>query len=476
MVSVLIVGDDLTGSNGAATGMARRGLRTVTLSVGEHHEAITAQREDYDAVVVTTDSRHLPAAEAARLTAAAVRAGWPTSFVSSRCDSTLRGNVGAQAQAVIDTVRTLTDREVIGLCMPAFPAADRQTVGGLQLMGGTRLEHTELARDVRTPMTTSSVAAALTRDSTLTCAQVGLESVTAGGSDLEAQIEQLLADSPDVLIGDAFTEGHLDELARAALAVRPDAVWVGIDPGPGSWAIAERMGLTASATAAPLLAVSGSATELTRTQLATLSSSRDVSVVRPVFTPGTRRIDVAATASDLLRDLRRGADTGSPGSGPGIVLLATVLDVTDIFDLTEAEADDIPAALGRVTQAVLDSAHAGGPTIGGLYTTGGDVTAEVLRGLGGVGIEVRAEVVPLATAGTVVGGLHAGLPIVTKGGLVGGPDTANVCLDALADLASSLPSGKALPPGHDLPSDRTATSDRTPTSDRTTSTSAKEPS
>ncbi|GAA4506626.1 four-carbon acid sugar kinase family protein [Brevibacterium yomogidense] len=443
MASVLIVGDDLTGSNGAATGMARRGLRTVTLRVGEHHEEITAQRDAYDAVVVTTDSRHLPAAEAARLTAAAVRAGWPASFVSSRCDSTLRGNVGAQAQAVIDTIRTLTDREVIGLCMPAFPSADRQTVGGLQLMGGARLELTELAHDVRTPMTTSSVAAALTRESTLTCAEIGLETITAGGSDLEGRIESLLADSPDILIGDAFTEGHLDALARAALAVRPDAMWVGIDPGPGSWAIAERMGLTGSAATPPLLAVSGSATELTRTQLTTLSSSRGVSVVRPVFLSGTRRIDVEATAADVLTHLRAASSGGAAGpAGPAIVLLATVLDATDIIDLTEAEADDIPAALGRITKAVLDDADADGAAarpVGGLYTTGGDVTAEVLHGLGGVGIEIRDEVVPLATAGTVVGGPHAGLPIVTKGGLVGGADTACVCLDALADLASTTP-------------------------------------
>jgi uncharacterized protein YgbK (DUF1537 family) len=74
------------------------------------------------------------------------------------------------------------------------------------------------------------------------------------------------------------------------------------------------------------------------------------------------------------------------------------------------------------------------------------VTAEVLDGLGGAGIEIHAEVVPLATSGFVVGGDHAGLPIVTKGGLVGGTDTAIVCLDALADLsrASSSPtsSGK----------------------------------
>lgn len=447
MADVLIIGDDLTGSNGAATGLARRGLRTVTLRVGEAHEQITAQRELYDALVVTTDSRHVPAAEAARRTAASVRAGWPATFVSSRCDSTLRGNVGAQAQAVIDTLRSLTDREVIGLCMPAFPTADRQTVGGLQLMGGVRLENTELAHDVRTPMTTSSVSAALIQDSTLTCAQIDLETVTAGGAALEERIAQLLdgagasgssATAPDVLIGDAFTDAHLDEIARAALAVRPHALWVGIDPGPGSWAIVEQMGLTRSpggpgtSSVPPLLAVSGSATELTRTQLAHLTSARDVSVVRPVFTPGTRRIDVAATSRDVIRDI-------TSATAP-VVLLATVLEVADIFDLTEAESDAIPTALGAVTAAVLAEA-----AVGGLYTTGGDVTAEVLDGLGGVGIEVLDEVVPLATAGTLVGGPHAGLPIVTKGGLVGGTGTAGVCLDALADLAATHPTTTATP-------------------------------
>ncbi|SMY11075.1 four-carbon acid sugar kinase family protein [Brevibacterium jeotgali] len=455
MADILIIGDDLTGSNGAATGLARRGLRAVTLRVGEAHAQITAQREHYDAVVVTTDSRHASAAEAARRTAASVRAGWPASLVSSRCDSTLRGHVGAQAQAVIDSVRSLTDREVIGLCMPAFPTADRQTVAGLQLMGGVRLEHTELAHDVRTPMTTSSVSAALSQDSTLTCAEIDLETVTAGGAALEERIARLLdgagssATAPDVLIGDAFTDAHLHEIARAALAVRPHALWVGVDPGPGTWALAEQMGLAdptgrpGTRSVPPLLAVSGSATELTRTQLAHLTSARDVSVVRPVFTPGTRRIDVTATSRDIIRDIRTGA---AP-----IVLLATVLEVADLFDLNEAEADAIPAALGAVTAAVLADA-----TVGGLYTTGGDVTAEVLDGLGGVGIEVHDEVVPLATAGTLVGGPHAGLPIVTKGGLVGDTGTAGVCLDALADLAAdrttaTAPRTPTTEPAKDLP-------------------------
>jgi hypothetical protein len=40
-------------------------------------------------------------------------------------------------------------------------------------------------------------------------------------------------------------------------------------------------------------------------------------------------------------------------------------------------------------------------------------------------------VIPLAVAGTVVGGPWDGLQMVTKGGLVGGADAALLCLEHL---------------------------------------------
>jgi D-threonate/D-erythronate kinase len=73
---------------------------------------------------------------------------------------------------------------------------------------------------------------------------------------------------------------------------------------------------------------------------------------------------------------------------------------------------------------------------GGVYTTGGDITAAVLAALGGRGIAVEDEVLPLAVAGEVVGGPWDGLPLATKGGLVGGPAAAVECLDHLVRAAA----------------------------------------
>jgi uncharacterized protein YgbK (DUF1537 family) len=69
--------------------------------------------------------------------------------------------------------------------------------------------------------------------------------------------------------------------------------------------------------------------------------------------------------------------------------------------------------------------------VDGLFTTGGDVTAAVLAELESHGLEISGEVVPLAVAGTVVGGPWDGLDVVTKGGLVGDVGTTVACLDHL---------------------------------------------
>jgi uncharacterized protein YgbK (DUF1537 family) len=422
MADILVVADDLTGANAAAAGFARGGRRAVTVSRSEHWEAIAEFHSRFDVLVATTDTRHAPPGEAADIAARVVRAGWPVGLVSSRIDTTLRGNVGPATEAVLAATRELSGRRVVGLCLPAHPAAGRHTVEGNQLLDGVRLEETELARDVRSPVRSSSVADALRRGTGLTTALVPLSVVTGSEDRLEAAVRD--AAGADVVIGDALTTDHLARVARAAAAVAaadPDLLWVGIDPGPGSLALAGALLPVGPASGAPLLAVSGSATELTRAQLQRLVAERNVVVVRPAGGPVP---DVDATARRLV-DALEGAGTGTT------VLLATALADHDVVRLNPAESAALATALGRIARRALESR-----AVNGLYTTGGDITAAVLAALGGRGIAVEDEVVPLAVAGEVVGGPWDGLPIATKGGLVGGPDAAVRCLDHLARAAA----------------------------------------
>lgn len=431
MADILVVADDLTGANATGAGFARAGLRAVTvggLGSGVSGEDVLAEfHSRFDVVLMSTESRHATADEAAARVSSAIRAAWPVRLVCKRIDTTLRGNLGAEAASALRTVSELSGRRTVAVCAPAHPAAGRCTVQGHQLLHGRRLEETELARDARTPVRTSDVAATITHQAALRVELVALSTVTGPGEELVSALRAAVGRGAEVVVADALTEEHLDRIADAAATVAESEGidWMGLDPGPGSLALARALGLISGHDdGAPLLAVSGSATELTRAQLARLVGERAVCVVEPVPRTTGDPPDVDATAAALAQAV------ATAGAGT-VVLLATALREEDVVRLDDAAAARLPTVLGLVVRRVLEQ-H----SVDGLFTTGGDVTAAVLHELGARGLEVEGEVVPLAVAGSLVGGPWDGVPVVTKGGLVGDGATTLACIDHLGAVAA----------------------------------------
>lgn len=425
-LAVLAVADDLTGANAAAAGFARAGLRAVTVGAAQPPGLVREFAEHFDAVVVSTDSRHSTADEAAARVAAVVRAAWPARLVCDRVDSTLRGHVGVTAAAALRAVRRAAGGHVVALCAPAHPAAGRHTVEGTQLLAGTRLEETELARDPRAPVSSSDVAGLLREPTGLRTAHLPLSAVTGPAAALEALISRHLEAGADVVVADALTEEHLCRAARAAVSAGGAGTrWVAVDPGPASVALAGALGIGGRSGGSPVLAVSGSTTRLTRTQLARLRAVEEVTVVRPHRADGGVVPDPAATGDALAGALA--------AAGPsGTVVLATVLDEADVVRPGPEEAERLPAALARAVRRALDQ-H----PVDGLFATGGDVCAALFTELDAHGLDVQEELEPLAVAGTFVGGPWNGLPVVTKGGLVGDTDTTTRCVHHLRRAAAA---------------------------------------
>lgn len=454
---ILIIADDLTGGNACGALFAEAGLRTMTITDTGRAVSITAALDEYDAIVVNANSRHLPPAEAQAITEEIIRAAGEVDILSCRIDTTLRGNVGATAEAALRTQSDLqtarrsfeseatstggraADR-VVGMCIPAFPSSGRVTVGGRQLMHGRLLEDTELRHDVRSPVTTSLVADVLATGTDLECRTIDLSTVLSGRTAIRSALLGAIAAGTEVIIVDALTTEHVDLIgdvvaeltreianspaeatagsARAAAGLNAGGGlrWVAIDPGPGTLALAQA--LLPDRTGSILFGVSGSATEVTRNQLAELSEDPSVTVMRAVL-DSEGLPDVEATC----------AAVGSVTSARAIIV-ATVVDATDLRELSDEQSELIPLRLARIASEVIDS-HA----VAGLYTTGGDVTAAVLSELGAVGMEIDAEIIPLAVGGRIAGGSAAGLPIVTKGGLIGDSSTAAMCLDHLSTVS-----------------------------------------
>lgn len=421
--SVLVVADDFTGANAAAAGFARAGMRAVTIGSHQRASVLVEFARRFDVLVVSTDGRHAPAEDIRHRIVELVEAGWPVELVGNRIDTTLRGRLGTSTRAVLETVSRLSGRRAVALCAPAHPAAGRQTVDGVQLLHGRRLELTELAHDPLNPVRTSDVAELVATSAGLRAGKIPLRAVTGDFDELVALIRQHLARA-DVLIVDAVSEEHLTRAAEAAVRAGTDVAWVAVDPGPGSLALARALNLDRSRTRPrpPVLVVSGSATGLVRRQLWRLLSERPAGVVRAKIDPGTGTLDVPQVIAETRQEFDR-----SPA--PDLVVVATAFDAAD---LGPVDAERLPGDLGTVVREVMRE-HA----VAGLFCGGGDVAAAVLAAIGATGLEVEQEIVPLAVAGVVVGGRWAALPIVTKGGLVGDSDTLVACVSELRRRAES---------------------------------------
>jgi uncharacterized protein YgbK (DUF1537 family) len=190
---VLIVADDLTGAMDAAGPFATRGMSTWVVALPEACEPARFPRADV--IAVNTDSRHLPAAEAAKRVeqAFALIGGERFGLVVKKIDSTLRGNIVAETEALMRASGRAT-----ALVCPAFPAQGRVVRGGVVHVHGTPLDQTAFARDSLSPALPGLLHQAF---------QVPSRHV--GVAALRAE----LVDVPGVFVIDAESDQDLDVVA-----------------------------------------------------------------------------------------------------------------------------------------------------------------------------------------------------------------------------------------------------------------------
>ena len=100
----------------------------------------------------------------------------------------------------------------------------------------------------------------------------------------------------------------------------------------------------------------------------------------------------------------------------------------------EAISVKINKGLAKITELALELSNS---SIGALYTSGGDVTMEVMKRLGVEGIDIKDEIIPLAVYGRFIGGKYPNMPAITKGGLIGDKKTLSLCIDYLATKVST---------------------------------------
>lgn len=398
MTTVLVLGDDLTGSNATGALYARFGLRAVSVNA----PLARGTPPGADVLVINLGTRHATPSHAAEAVRAAIEHVGPVALTVKRVDTTLRGNVGAETEAALAALPGTR-----ALVVPAFPDAGRVTLGGLHLVDGVPLAESPAARDPLTPVGSSRIRTLL-HPSSRAIAELPLDVVESG---VDAVAAALRSDA-ELVVCDATTNRHLTTVAKAAARLAAEGTrWLSVDSGPFGVRLAVALGLAPGhGTVPPVLAVVGSITGQTRDQL--LETELVLDARYADVDPD--RLDpeaIAAEAGALLDAGHRvvGIRTRPPERQPDPDLAAK-----------------LPSVLAEAARLVL-TRH----PVGALYATGGDIAVEVTKALGAEGFEIDTEVLPLAVAGRLAGGPYAGMPFATKGGLIGGRDAAVACLEHL---------------------------------------------
>lgn len=151
-IQYLMLADDLTGALDTGLQLRRLGVPTKVLA-GDGTMSGLLQNERAPALVINTDSRHAGPETAYRIVRDICReaADCRVHLIYKKTDSVLRGNIGAEFQAIADA-----GYDTIYFA-PAYPKLHRTTVGGRQLIHQVPVDHSSFGKDLLNPIRTAFV-------------------------------------------------------------------------------------------------------------------------------------------------------------------------------------------------------------------------------------------------------------------------------------------------------------------------------
>lgn len=420
-----VIADDLTGANATGVRLAKNGFTSATVVFGgpiPHNGGVTA-------ISIDTDSRYVEKELAQQRVRDAYQklAAWDAKVFAKRIDSTIRGNLGVET----DTLLNELGPEAIAIVVASYPDSGRVTSGGYLLVDGIPVQETDVAKDPMNPITQSHVPTLFAQQSNYPVAHIGLDIVLQGCAVIKPKLEELVSSGTRIIVLDAVTNEEIDHIAEA-MAELTEIPWVPVDPGPLTATYGRLMAHQSVAPKKWIFSI-GSITPLTGRQLRYLM---DKTNAKPVYVDVKK---LASTTDSWDTEIDRATDEGLLRLSQEDVLIITTYSpsgqVLNLSELGEREgvtstvlAKRITEGLATIsTQIMTQTSH----LIGGTFSSGGDVTAAICSVSQAEAIGLEDEVIPLAAYGTFIGGKLDGIPVVTKGGMVGDKQSIYQCFTFL---------------------------------------------
>ena len=474
MPEILIIADDYTGANDTAVMVRIAGCGALTILDPERFPG--GEGAQAGSLSFSTDSRGIAPGEAYERVFSAVKryAGGETALYSKRIDSTLRGNLGSETDAMLDA---LGDGRV-AVVVPAMPQAGRVCVDGKLLVNGIDLTLTAAARDPKAPVDTSSPLELFGRQSKYPFAGLTMSEQEGGEEALAEKIRGARDAGVRGIILDAASGEDLERIAGAVL--KSGVPFICVDPGAFTQVMARHMHApketceavdaeekthaeadsaagkavrethaeadSAAGKAVRLLFVIGSVNDIAAAQARKLIASEGVDVI---YMDAEDVLSTAA-AGDNVPDHTHFPELSPSGAagdasrafhtGNRVLCLCTTgifperkVDFAALSARRGVSAEELSAQFNRSMALAARRILEEDRSFTGIFACGGDAAVELCRTIGAYAETPLEEVVPLAVYGRLEGGICSGYRLITKGGMVGDEDTMLLCRSFLEE-------------------------------------------
>lgn len=400
---VAIIGDDLSGSSDTAVSFIHYGFRSCVINYPEGFEA---EISDCDVLSVSTNTRELDGPEAAKIVreVVVVLMKMGVKNVYKKIDSTWRGNVGYEIEAIMEAM----DIDIAVICS-AFPEMKRTISHGHLYVDEVQLEDTPIADDPNRPVKDSFLPRLLQEQTDLQVHLIDREVVTKGPEILYDTILNVSNNKKTMILVDAVTNDDLDTVASINPHNSEKILFCGSAGMSNAMLSAGKFATVSKAP--PVLVIVGSVHPQNKKMIdhtVKYGSAKEIFIDPQRFVEGMDLSDEIKKTIDLMRQgnnvIIHAYQTTEERKVARVKGFSKGLNESDISLL-------INKGLQKIAGEVFKDHQ-----VAGVMVTGGSTALHFLRGVQGAGIRMIEELEVGVPYGTVIGGPLDGTGIITKAG------------------------------------------------------------
>ncbi|MEJ7767742.1 MAG: four-carbon acid sugar kinase family protein [Chitinophagaceae bacterium] len=412
---LVVVADDFTGANDTGVQFRKAGLKVnVIFSTYQLKEDL----EHTEVLVIDIESRFDTRSAAYQKCYNLGKQLYDIGniIVYKKMDSTLRGNIGAEIDGLMDALQIK-----VALLAPALPSNGRTTHNGEVYVHGVKLGNTEVVNDPRTPVTLSRIAEIIRLQSTRKCSELLTGVFNESSIKANEVVSKEIENGSEIIIFDSIEETDLKNIAHLIENVGDMSVLIA-----GSAGLAHHLREMSFIRPRHLHFVfSGSVSEQSRKQI---KYTIDQGNCRLYLIDGknllNENVEPAQLIASLLQDIQNGERQFIFTSN------VSLEDVEQVFFAAweRGLSKDIAAEMVAVAFGTLAATLIKRFNPSAVLLTGGDIAIKTVRALNATGIQIDQEILPGIQTGILTGCIVNSI-IATKAGSFGADDAISNTLN-----------------------------------------------